>query len=234
MGGNASRRDGTSIAPRLLVNAGAYIRVSSPAQSYEMQRETIERAAKARGDVIAEWYAEKASAKVNARPERERLMFDARAGALGSRLYVYRLDRLSRGGILDTLRVVDDLRASAVDVVTLADGFDLNGPAADLVLAVLAWAAKMERLAINERISTARARKAEKGEAWGRPQRLSDVEVAKVQKLREQGHTVRYIAQVLRVPKTTIGRALSHKVTVETTRGGLERPKVLRARPDRP
>lgn len=39
----------------------------------------------------------------------------------------------------------------------MADGIDLNGPAAEVVLAVLAWAAKMERLAINERISAARS-----------------------------------------------------------------------------
>jgi len=41
----------------------AYIRVSSKAQTLEMQRSALVRAAAARGDTIRTWYAEKQSAK---------------------------------------------------------------------------------------------------------------------------------------------------------------------------
>lgn len=44
------------------------------------------------------------------------------------------------------------------ELASVADGFGLDGPAAEVGLAVMAWAAKMERLAINERISAARER----------------------------------------------------------------------------
>jgi DNA invertase Pin-like site-specific DNA recombinase len=47
------------------------------------------------------------------------------------------------------------------------------GPEAEVILAVMAWAAKMERLAINERIAAARERLAGEGRPWGRPPRLS-------------------------------------------------------------
>jgi hypothetical protein len=35
----------------------------------------------------------------------------------------------------------------------VADGFFLDGPAAEVTLAVMPWAAKMERLATNERVA---------------------------------------------------------------------------------
>ena len=54
----------------------------------------------------------------------------------------------------------------------MADGFSLDGPAAEVVLAVMAWAAKMERLAIAERISAARERIESEGGRWGRPSRV--------------------------------------------------------------
>ena len=210
------------------MKAAAYLRVSSAAQSYAMQEAAILQAVATRGDELLERYSEKASAKVNARPERERLLQDAKLGQFG-RLYVYRLDRLSRGGIRDVLDVVERLTRYNVELVTLTDGFDLKGPAAEIILAVLAWASKFERQAINERIASARARIVAEGKSWGRPSRLSDVDVTKVQALREKGHTLRYIAQAMHVPKSTVARALSHKVKLETTSTGLVRPKVIRS-----
>ncbi len=118
------------------MKAAAYVRVSSRAQDHATQRAAIERVAAARNDEISAWYAEKQSAKTIARPELHRLRADARAGRI-TRLYVYRLDRLARSGIRDTFEVVVDLRAHGVHLVTVADGFDLDGPAAEIVLAVM-------------------------------------------------------------------------------------------------
>lgn len=190
------------------MNAAAYVRVSSKAQDYASQRAAIERAANARGDKIKEWYAEKKSAKTIAREELGRLRADVRAGHV-RRLYVFRLDRLARSGIRDTFEVVEELRAHGCELVTVADGFDLNGPAADVVLAVMAWAAKMERLAINERISAARERLAKEGRAWGRPPRLTPRERKGVASMRRAGHTIRQIAVALKIPRSTVARASS-------------------------
>lgn len=142
------------------MNVAAYVRVSSKAQDLGMQRASIERACAARGDVVTAWYAEKRSGKVLARPELDRLRVEARTGAI-RRLYVFRLDRLTRSGIRDTFELIEELRTHGVHLVSISDGFDLDGPAAEVVLAVMAWAAKMERLAINERISAARDRMSE-------------------------------------------------------------------------
>jgi DNA invertase Pin-like site-specific DNA recombinase len=173
-----------------------------------MQRAAIERAAVARGDTIAGWRSEKRSGKTLARPELDRLRADARAGHV-HRLYVFKLDRLTRSGIRDTFEVIEELRAHGVELVSVSDGFALDGPAAEVVLAVMAWAAKMERLAINERISAARERVEAEGRSWGRPRRLDHHARAQALAMKAAGKSVREIAVAMKVPKSTVARALS-------------------------
>jgi DNA invertase Pin-like site-specific DNA recombinase len=190
------------------VHAAAYIRVSFKSQTLDMQRAAIERAARARRDTITDWYSDKLSAKTLSRPGLERLRQAAREGRV-PRLYAYRLDRLARSGIRDTFEVIEELRGHACELVTVADGFDLAGPAAEVVLAVMAWAAKMERLAINERIAAARVRLEQEGRSWGRPPRLTPFQKARIAELRRRGKTIREIAIAVHVPHATVGRALS-------------------------
>jgi DNA invertase Pin-like site-specific DNA recombinase len=189
-------------------NVVAYVRVSSKAQTHDMQREAIARSAIARGDAIATWYAEKASARTLAREALQRLRDDARAG-LVRRIYVFRVDRLTRTGIRDTLELVEEFQRHGVELVTIADGFSLDGPAAQVVLAVMAWAAQMERLATNERISAARDRVEASGGRWGRPRRLDGPTVARIRELRAEGLSVRAIAVALKIPRSTVGGAIA-------------------------
>jgi DNA invertase Pin-like site-specific DNA recombinase len=186
----------------------AYMRVSSRAQDLASQRAAVERAAQARGDAIATWFSEKRSGRSVARPELDRLRAEVRAGRV-AKLYLYRLDRLTRSGIRDTFEVVEELRAHGVQVISVSDGFALDGPAAEVILAVIAWAAKMERLAINERISAARERLEAEGRPWGRPPRLSEAERVRLRALRAEGRSVREIAVALKVPRSTVARALT-------------------------
>ena len=95
--------------------------------------------------------------------------------------------------------------------MSISDGFALDGPAAEVVLAVLAWAAKMERLAINERISAARDRMEGEGKAWGRPMRLSAADCARLRGLRKQGRSIREIAVAAKIPRSTVARALARE-----------------------
>jgi DNA invertase Pin-like site-specific DNA recombinase len=192
------------------VQAAAYIRVSSRAQDHATQRAAIERIAAARGDAITSWYAEKRSARTMAREELRRLLADGLAGFLrGHRLYLFRLDRLTRTGIADTLTTLDELRACGVEVVSVADGFDLTGPHAEVIIAVMARAAKMERLATAERIAAARERIEAEGGRWGRPRRMDRRDVEKARQMRLDGRSVRRIAMALGVPRSTVGRALA-------------------------
>lgn len=191
-----------------LMRCAAYVRVSSKSQNLESQRLAIARAAKARGDAIAEWYCEERSASTLAREQLDWLRRDVRAGKF-EKLYVFRIDRLARSGIRDTLTVIDEFRAHGCQVATVADGFSLQGPGADVVLAVLAWAAQMERAALGERIAAARAKVEASGGRWGRPRVVDPGTQARMQKLRSEGRTIREISVAMKISKSVVHRAVS-------------------------
>lgn len=188
----------------------AYIRVSSKAQSHGMQRHAIEQGAQLRGDAIGKWYGEKQSAKTVDRPVLRQLRADVQAGRV-SRLYVYRIDRLARTGIRDTLEILDECKRCGCVVVNLADGFALDGPVAEVVIAVMAWSAKMERLAIEERLHAARLRIEAEGGTWGRPPSFDAAQAEQVRAMSAAGGTVRGIAAELRLSRSAVGRILSRK-----------------------
>lgn len=189
------------------MDAAGYIRVSSRGQHYDLQRHAIERAAAARGDVLAEVYAEKRTATTMERPELEQLRAKVRGGRV-RRLYVYRLDRLTRTGIRDTFELVEELRRHGCELVTASDGFDLGGPFAEPLIAMMAWAAKMENHARRERQAAARDRIEATGGQWGRPRRMSATQVERAAQLQEAGDSERQIAVKLKTPRATVRRAL--------------------------
>lgn len=173
-----------------------------------MQRAAIARCADARGDIISCWYSESRSGATLDRPELDRVRARARAGELG-RLYVFRLDRLTRSGIRDTLEVVAELRRGGCDLVSVSDAFDVGGPAGDVVLAVMSWAAEMERRAIGERIAAARDRVEARGGTWGRPRKLGPYLLGRALALQAEGRSVRSISMALKIPRSTVQAALA-------------------------
>ena len=108
------------------VRAAAYIRVSSKTQTFATQKAAIIQAATARGDTIGHFYEEKRSGNSLDRPKLAELQGDAQAGKV-VKLYVFRIDRLTRRGIRDTLAIVEDFQRHGVTLVTVADGFDFGG-----------------------------------------------------------------------------------------------------------
>ena len=188
----------------------AYIRVSSRSQDTATQRTEITRAASGRGDRIATWFEEKRSARTLARPVLQKLRLAIQGGGI-SRVYLYRLDRLTRSGIRDTLALVDEFRTCGCHIVTCADGFLIDGPASDVVLAVMGWAAQMERLALGERIAAARKHVEARGGHWGRPKALVDAAVRRIRALADEGETSREIAKRLKVSKTSVLNVLAKK-----------------------
>lgn len=195
----------------------AYLRVSSRSQSLSTQRDAIERMAKARGDDVATWFSETRTGKKLERPVLDHVRDLAQRGAIGT-LYVFRLDRLTRSGIRDTLEALEGFRSAGCKVLSVADGFDLEGPASQVVIAVVAWAAQMERLALGERISAARARVEKAGGRWGRPRRVAPHEVHLVEVAHSKGKTIREISVGLKIPRSTVASVLSKKGAYATPR----------------
>jgi DNA invertase Pin-like site-specific DNA recombinase len=192
------------------MKCAAYVRVSSKGQDLESQRLAIMRAAKARGDTIVEWYCEKRNANTLKRDQLDWLRHEVQAGK-HPKVYVFRIDRLTRSGIRDTLQVIEELRAHGCQVATVADGFSLEGPMSDVVIAVLAWAAQWERASLGERISAARVKVEASGGRWGRPRTVDPGTRQKAKQLRKDGKTIRQVSAALKVPRSTLARALSQK-----------------------
>jgi DNA invertase Pin-like site-specific DNA recombinase len=189
-----------------------YLRVSSKAQDVATQRTAIEKAASARGDAITEWFSEKRSGKVLARPELDRLRALVRDGKVKT-LYCFKLDRLTRSGVADTYRVVDELRRAGCTLVAVADNLTIRAGSDDIVsetlVFALALAARLERAAINDRVAAARERLEAEGRPWGRPPRLSEAECARLRGLRDQGRSVRDLSVAFKIPRSTVARALA-------------------------
>lgn len=190
----------------------AYMRVSSRAQDLATQRSAIEKAATAKGDTITDWFSEKRSGKALARPELDRLRALVRDGKVAT-LYCFKLDRLTRSGVADTYRVVDEFRRAGCALVAVADNLTIRPGGDDIVsetlVFALALAARLERAAINDRIAAARERLEAEGRPWGRPSRLSPADRARLRALREEGRSLRDIAVAMKVPRSTVARALA-------------------------
>ena len=168
--------------------------------------------AAARGDVVETWYQETKSAKTTARPELKRLRDDARMGKLGT-VYVFKLDRLVRSGVADTFMVVDGLRRAGVTLVAVADNLkivpDKEDVTSEVLIFALGLAARLERTAINDRISAAR-RGSKPREGLGvRLYQDDGPTTARARTMRTEGRSIREIAVALKVPRATLGRALA-------------------------
>jgi DNA invertase Pin-like site-specific DNA recombinase len=192
----------------------AYIRVSSRSQDHAYQRVEIDRVCRARGETIGIWFGDVASGRTMDRPELDRLRAAVHAGEI-RRLWVWRLDRLTRSGIVDTLSVLQEFRGAGCQIQSVADGVDLEGPAAELIIAVLAWAAQMERIKIAENVVAARARAAREGRSIGNPRLPTEVRSFALA-LGARGLSVRAIGRQLGISKSAAGKILQEDASRET------------------
>jgi DNA invertase Pin-like site-specific DNA recombinase len=161
------------------------------------------------GGNILEEYVDEASGSKADRMALNRLMDDAHKRKFDVVL-IWALDRMSREGIARLSGYLERLKACGVRVLSHQEPWlDTAGPVADLLIAIFGWVAQQERSRIRERVlaglETAKAR----GKKLGRP--IRSIDLGKASLLRSQGHSVRLIAQVLGIPKSTVARLLSQK-----------------------
>ncbi|MFA5895340.1 MAG: recombinase family protein [Thermoplasmata archaeon] len=182
-------------------------------------------------------YEEEGSGRRRDRPVLRKLLHDAAMHRFQI-LVVFRLDRLTRGGISEMFRVLKALQHSGVRVYSVCETWwDPDAPTAELILAVLAWAAEFESRAIGERVAAGiAARRAEaerRGEPflWGRA-RVSALTrnpelPAKALQLRQGGLSWTRVAASLGVGRTTARRLcqLAQSSGISGTNKGEAKPK---------
>jgi len=122
-------------------------------------------------------------------------------------LVVWRLDRLG-STTSNVLSLLELLGRRGVAVESLAEDLDTSGLGGESLLTIISAINELERNLIRERtmvgVYAARAR----GRVAGRPRALSPTNVERVVMLRDQGASVREIAQELGTSRATIYRAL--------------------------
>jgi DNA invertase Pin-like site-specific DNA recombinase len=201
----AKARKADGLRPATSEGVAGYVRVSSASQTLDSQRDAIGRACAARGEAIGQWFEDQGSGKSLARPGLQALRSAVQSGSVRT-VYVYRLDRLTRSGIRDTLGLLQELGGRGATVRSVADALpDVDGPFGEVFLALLAWCNQVEREVIRERQAAARARLEAAGKGWGRPPRLTAERRAWFRRQLEQ-RTARDLERETGIPRSTILR----------------------------
>jgi DNA invertase Pin-like site-specific DNA recombinase len=182
---------------------GLYCRVSTSDQRPEVQAHALRQYAQARGlSVVAEYTDHGISGAKDRRPALDKLLADARRRRFDV-LAITKLDRLARS-VHHLTSLGRELEALGVDLVVLDQAIDTSTPSGRLLFHVLGSIAEFERDLIRERTAAGVAAARRRGARFGRPKALSPEASARVARMARSGQSVRYIAAMLGVGKSTI------------------------------
>lgn len=170
------------------MKAALYLRVSTTEQDTANQLPALEGYAKRHDLDIAKVYSESETAwKDGHQAQLIELLDDARLGKFQV-LLVWALDRLSRGGALPILKLVDQLKYHGVKVISYQESWtEAPGELAEVLYAICGWVAKTESQRRSERTKAGLERIKANGKVLGRPQGSKDKG-----KRRRRGYLLRY------------------------------------------
>ena len=186
--------------------AALYGRVSTSGngQDVQMQMEELRQVAKQRGWVVTEFIDEGVSGAKTHRPALDMLMTAARSGKLDV-VAVWRFDRFARS-TQHLLSALDEFRLCGVEFLSLRENVETSTPVGKMVFTLIAAIAEFERALIQERVQAGVAHAQELGKHCGRPKVELDLRAAEV--LLAQGHSMRSVADMLGLPRSTLARKL--------------------------
>ena len=186
-----------------------YARVSTinHGQDVGMQTRELRQFAEARGWTIAGEYIDAGvSGAKDSRPELNRLMADAHKRRFDV-VCVWRFDRFARS-VSHLLRALETFKALGIDFVSFSEQMDTSTPAGKMVFTVLGAVAELERSLIVERVRAGRRNARAKGKTLGRPRVI--VDASRIARLREQGRTIREIADQLGYSRSLVHKSLAN------------------------
>ncbi len=134
------------------------------------------------------------------RPALDRMMNDARGGAI-EKVIVYSFSRYARS-VTHLLRALEEFKKINVGFVSITESIDTNTPLGSAVFTILGAVAQLERDLIAERVRNGLANAKAKGIRIGRLKtRDSDL----IRKLKVSGMTYRQIAHISRCSAGAVG-----------------------------
>lgn len=177
-----------------------YARVSTSQQDYSLQLEKLQAAG------AAKIFTEKRSGLDG---DRQALAECLRYLREGDTLLVTKLDRLARS-TSDLYRIVSDLDERGVSFRVLDDAaIDTGTRTGKLVMGVLALIAEFETDIRKERQMEGIAKAKAEGRTGGRPAQVTDEERAQVMALRQQGVSIRGVAERVGYSKATVQKIIA-------------------------
>lgn len=174
-----------------------YSRVSTSKQLLDSQIELLHRAG------CDETFVEVGSGINRERPQLEKLLSILREG---DTILVVKLDRLSRS-LQDMLSIVREIEKKGAHLRSLQDPLiDTTSPNGKLIFGIFAVLAEYERDIIRARTLDGLAAARARGKRLGRQEALDQEQKDHLMKLRHSGQSLRQLAQIFGVSKTTILR----------------------------
>jgi len=193
--------------------AALYMRVSTLDQHPETQRYDLVQLAQQRGFAIVEEYVDRISGTRARRPGLERMMADARHGRFDV-VVLWAFDRLARS-VRHFLQVIDELRHLHIEFVSFRESIDTTGPLGQTVLVILSAVAELEHSLIRERVRAGMRRARLEGQHIGRPRLIVDRQA--VVRDRQRGYSIRQIAKLHRLSRTSVCRVLEQNTNLGGT-----------------
>ena len=145
------------------------------------------------------------SGNKESRPALDEMMKTVRGGKIDV-VMVWRFDRYARS-VRHLLESLDEFRSLGVEFVSLKENIETSTSLGKALFTMVALVAELERELLLERVRAGVARARAQGKVFGRPRRELDLRAA--QALIGQGHTVRRVADMLDLPRTTLRRRLA-------------------------
>jgi DNA invertase Pin-like site-specific DNA recombinase len=174
-----------------------YVRVSSADQNPDHQVDALRRAGVAAENI----HVDHAGGAKASRPQLDLVLQRLREDDV---LVITRLDRLGRS-MLHLITLGSDLRERGIGLKVLEQGIDTATAEGRAMFGMLSVLAEFQRelIVANTRDGLAAARA--RGRKGGRPSKLSPDQIELAQRLYDAGeHTVAQIADMLKVPRTTV------------------------------
>lgn len=193
--------------------AALYMRVSTRnhGQTTETQAVALHEYAAHRGFEVSEYRDEGVSGSKDRRPSLDQLMKDARARKFDV-IIVARFDRFARS-VSHLLRALEEFRALGIDFVSLSEAVDTSTPMGKMIFTVLGAVAELERNLIQERIHMGLQRARKEGKQLGRKRII--VDRGKIRELQAAGKSVRAIAELMGLNRSTVHNILVDRYPVQ-------------------
>ena len=197
----------TRSVEQTIKRVGLYARVSTKnhGQTPETQLVALrEYVANRKFEIVHEYVDTGFSGAKDRRPQLDRLMRDAKLKKFDA-VVVARFDRFARS-TRHLILALEEFHSLGIDFISLNESVDTSTPMGKMVFTVIGAVAELERSLIKERVIMGLERARKQGKQLGRPKIIVDRE--KVIRLREEGLSLRKIAEMLGIGKDSVNAIL--------------------------